>query len=149
MWKVSFLGKRAGNVAWGEKKPNKAASLPFWLRGGCDVKVELSLPKDYGNVFSFLFLRGGGLVYIGFSVKSLKQCCFPFPGAIVPHGSLPFLPIVGRALLMMMDGLRFSLCFTCSALLFFFVISAQILITGWPNPDVLVLMEGIKCQSSF
>lgn len=65
-WKVSFLGKRAGNAAWGGKTSNKAASLPFWLRVGCDVKVELSLPKDYGNVFSFLFLRDGGLVYMLF-----------------------------------------------------------------------------------
>lgn len=44
-----------------KKKSNKAASLPFWIREGCDVKVELSLPKGYGDVFSFPFFEGWGI----------------------------------------------------------------------------------------
>lgn len=66
MWKVSFLGKRAGNAAWGEKNQTKQLLFPSGSEWGVDVKVELCLPKDYGNVFSSLFLRDGGLVYMLF-----------------------------------------------------------------------------------
>lgn len=46
----------------GGKNQTKQLLFPSGSEWGVDVKVELSLPKDYGNVFSFLFLRDGGSV---------------------------------------------------------------------------------------
>lgn len=54
--------------------------------------MELSLPKDYGNVFSFFFLRTGGLVYMLFCEIS-QTMLLPLPWSNCSPWLTLFLPL--------------------------------------------------------
>lgn len=84
-------GEHGRFPSWGKglvmqlgKNETKQLLFPSGSERVCDVKVEPSLPKDY-RIFFFLFWGVGlGDWFTCFFGKSLKQCCFPFLGAIVP-----------------------------------------------------------------
>lgn len=55
MWKVSFLGKRAGNTAW---KNQTTAPLPLWCRAG--MEHQWCKPSQSLWGFPFVFLEEWG-----------------------------------------------------------------------------------------
>lgn len=147
-WKVSFLGKRADNVA--QEKSNKAAPLPFW-----DVEEELSLPKDYGILF-LSFLRGGvvRLVY-AFLLNLSNNGASLSLEQLFPVQLTLFLPLPlcrgkhsSDDVWAQLQALIYFLL-SCSGRSYSFLMSAWIFITGPTKKDVLELTERINYQSSF
>lgn len=117
MWKVSFLGKRAGNTAW--KNQTKQLLFPSGSEWACSTS-GVSLPKAFG-VFLLFFLRSGvgGLVCMLFCSVS-QTMLFPLPWSNCSlcswASSFPFRSIVGSTLLMMCGlNFRLRLTFLCSA----------------------------------